>query len=228
MAIFSPGPIAGAISGVVGGLVFKAGQRPAVAARTARRPPRQSPQALAANARLAKALSDWRAMGDDFRAQWANTATQITFNDRLGRQRHLSGKALWIHHSTIAQLEPSGYGYATWSPTSYLVLSSFAITADEFELNLSLTVNPSFSDGNIHTFASRTWKLIPCRPRAWRWLKSAAVTGSMGIDLTTAWTDTFGPQVMGEYSWLRLYFQPAGGPIRTPYDVMIKWVPFAS
>ena len=96
MAIFTPGPIASAISGSVGGTTFTHNRGGAVMrARTIPVDPSTSDQ-LSRRAILSAQSQGWSARTDAERAAWANYATQNPVVNALGHSILMSGHQAYV------------------------------------------------------------------------------------------------------------------------------------
>lgn len=104
MAIFTPGPMAGQISGRVGSVVFSH-NRGGTYVRNGTIPIKiMSEAALAAKARLATSSNAWQALTDAQRAAWVAWAQANSVTNRLGHAITLTGIAAFNSLNTRLRL----------------------------------------------------------------------------------------------------------------------------
>ena len=97
MAIFTPGPFAGAVSGPVGGTLFSHTRRGGVLSL---RPQRRTNRGFAATrirARMANMLLEWQNLTPNQRQAWQTAALTWPHRNRLGIASRLSGHQLFLH-----------------------------------------------------------------------------------------------------------------------------------
>lgn len=97
MAIFRPGPTITAISGALGGQIYRAGKKGPVIQIRPRRRKTLLPLQTRNNAQFVTLTHLWRNLTDDQRRQWRNAAALLKQRNRLGVSRPLSGFNLFVH-----------------------------------------------------------------------------------------------------------------------------------
>lgn len=102
MAIFTPGPLAARISGTIGGLNFAHTPSGPVVRRALARPRRLTLAQAPVRVKFQDQVRLWRALSDDDRAAWSTIAAQITYPNRLGVPRALSGFTLYMQQALSA------------------------------------------------------------------------------------------------------------------------------
>jgi len=100
MAIYRHGSLAGAISGSVGGITFvNARGSKVVRFRPIKSPKNQrSLPSIGTEARgaFSTAVAGWQALADEPRQAWKTLATEVTFPNRLGQKRSITGYQLYL------------------------------------------------------------------------------------------------------------------------------------
>lgn len=96
MAKFSPGPLAGAISGSIGGATFSHNRYGAYIRRRAIPVTSTTEDAIAAKARLTSASQGWQGLSTAQRLSWSTWASVNPVTDTLGNQQVLTGHAAYI------------------------------------------------------------------------------------------------------------------------------------
>lgn len=100
MAKFSPGPLAGAISGSIGGSTYSHNRYGPYIRRRAIPTTSTTADALAAKARLGTASADWQNLTNAQRAAWLSYAQTNPVTDTLGNPQVLTGHQLYISLNT--------------------------------------------------------------------------------------------------------------------------------
>lgn len=104
MAISAPGPIIGAISGALGGIVFVSNQQGAVIRAKGRTPSVKSQRQTRQLNKMQAARLRWQGLSDAQRTQWDASAANVIARDRLGRRHRLSGFQLYCKVNGISTL----------------------------------------------------------------------------------------------------------------------------
>ncbi len=134
MAIYRPGTLAAAISGSIGGATFVNSRGSKVVRH---RPPklhkRQLTKPLVGTTprnSLQRAIQGWQDLDQDTRTAWRTLATQITFPNRLGEARSLSGYNLYLNVNIRRAM--SGLAILSVAPgtTRPQQIASMTLTAD--------------------------------------------------------------------------------------------------
>jgi len=143
MAIMRPGPLAGQLSGRVGGIVFSR-NRGGDYVRNGPSPinPQSSYQVAVRNA-LSIASSFWDDMGDSARAAWKGWASVNPVQNRLGESIRLQGNAAYV--ALNARKAALGHPMLAGTPTRsapgalLTITPTFNIGAGNFELEFTAT-----------------------------------------------------------------------------------------
>lgn len=109
MAIMSPGPLAGAISGDVGGICFS---NPAgsMVVRKKRRQNSLSSRTNSLNqSNMMIITNGWRSLSEENKKTWRNEAQNLTFSNRLGISRQLSGYQYFMKYNLIRSRVLAGF-----------------------------------------------------------------------------------------------------------------------
>lgn len=114
MAIFKPGAIVGAISGNVGGACFVNNKGSSVLRQPRSRTGSESPAQLVRQAKLHNDIIRWRDLTSEKKRQWNVAASTITFSNRLGVQRLLSGYQYFLKTSAIFETTNPPQGATTF------------------------------------------------------------------------------------------------------------------
>lgn len=202
MAIFSPGPTVGAISGNVGGTNFANSRNGSIIRQ--RRAGGQTPQAnqLAAQVNLAAQVDRWRELDDLDRQAWIQYARTTPIPNRLGIERYLTGYQTFMHFNLYTEIDvpPAGTLDTTAVNVSFDTLSGFlGITFDGLGSGVDI-------EGLV--YGNRLWRDTPVKfNRDWRKLGSISQTGpTTTASIQTIWNDVFNSLTVGEY--IALQFRP--------------------
>lgn len=96
MAIFRPGPLIGAISGVVGGAAFVVASRGTIVRQTRRRTSTSSVNLQRSQSDFTATIRLWPQMLPSTRAAWNAAASSYFTTNRLAERVHLSGFQLYM------------------------------------------------------------------------------------------------------------------------------------
>lgn len=96
MAIFQPGPLAGTISGPVGGTLFKSTRQGGVIQARPRRTPIRSERALNIRRRMQATQLRWQELTDNQRTAWGAAALTFPHRNRLGVRTLITGHQLFL------------------------------------------------------------------------------------------------------------------------------------
>lgn len=209
MAIFRSGPLIGAISGNLGGLCFvqtKAG--PVIRKRNVRTKQTSNRQTLIRTA-FSTNRARWRAITDNQRTAWRQSAASILLPNRLGVRRNLSGYQLYMKIATFANLTP-GFpprGAPDDPPLFHTAplwtLSNFAITpAGVATIEVQEPIPSAI--GSAAVFCARTFSSAPRKS----WFDFRFVGGVVFVAGTipiNQWFDVIGAPSPGEQCWVQLW-----------------------
>jgi len=96
MALITPGPLVGRISGNLGGQNFAQTRNGLIVRRRLRRPRRLTDSQAEQQLKFKSLLALWAAQDEATRTAWNRQANLTAFPNRLGIPRHLSGRALYL------------------------------------------------------------------------------------------------------------------------------------
>lgn len=174
MARYIPGPLAAAISGPIGGLSFVAGSGSGIIRTRPRRSQSLSPAQTQQLTLLRIIQRSWAALDDEAQAAWRQAATQITFPDRLGVHRHLSGYHLYLYVQGRRPFPPQPDDI----PTATRILPALTLSLTSSVATSTLTLSWTLPDSGArfyHVFAGRTMSASPyAEPRSRKliWVQS--------------------------------------------------------
>ncbi len=98
MAIFTPGPLIGAISGNLGGMNIANTRHGLVARKLPSRTDKKTEAQLRHRARWSKLTRTWNELTPAIRKEWRSGAKLMTYTNRLGITRPMSGFQFFLHH----------------------------------------------------------------------------------------------------------------------------------
>ncbi len=134
MAIYRAGSLIGAISGSVGGITFvnaKASKvvrfRPIKSTREQRTLPSTGSPARAA---FSAAVAGWQALTDEPRQAWISLSREVTFPNRLGEKRSITGYQLYLKVNVLRALKGSAAMTVAPGTTRPQQISDMTITAN--------------------------------------------------------------------------------------------------
>lgn len=193
MAIYTPGPVVGAISGNLGGVSFVNGKGSKVI-RHARRAGRQAnAQTALASSLTARFARAWSGLTDLHRASWNTYAANRTHSNRLGVDRPLSGYQEWMKRGLQVTrnapfLDPNPPADITSPGLFDWILSAGVV--DGVLLDFTNPTGPGFV--RAHFYGRPLFRsTIPAFNNSWRFF-GFNTTVTEQYDLTALWTSTFG------------------------------------
>lgn len=209
MAIYRSGGLAAGLSGALGGVVFVEARgskvvrhRPTTVRKIQRaRAPATSEPAAA----LQAAINGWFALSDEVRQAWKTEASNVTFPNRLGQRRSISGYQLYLKvnilraYATIAVMTAAP---GTDRPTTITSLVVDASVAD----GLDITLNPNnpFGGVPIIIYGSVRWSgVVTAYFRDFHWLGLTTLVTGVASDITAIWTPVFGALRLGQHIAVR-------------------------
>jgi len=221
MAIFSPGPVVGRISGGLGGHVFSH-NRGGMYMRTRAVPCQPStPYKTNAMNYFALASQAWKALTDVQRAGWKQWASENLVTNRLGEAKELVANAAYVQLNSRVlwalgtQIDDPPIGAAptpllTITLTTDLGVGTFqlAYTATPLEAYQHLWISAAVLNSDAITYIKNRLKLVHV---------SAAEAASPLADLDTILDDRFGTlQVGQQVVVLAAVFDSATGLLSAP------------
>lgn len=210
MAICTASPIVGAISGNLGGVNFAQTRYGPVIRRALQRTDKKTTPQLASRARAIRITQYWSTITEAQRQTWISAAAGITFPNRLGRHRHLSGFQLFCFNQfglpESAAPWPLAPEYLTrGTPPADIVLSASAAGAVSVAWTHISPLGLTF----VHFFGARS---VSNRPhfhfKNWRWLYvDQYAPGARNQVLTAEWDVALAHPLEGELVAIRMYTQ---------------------
>jgi len=201
MAIIRPGPTIGAITGNLAGLNFVLGKSsPFVRLRSS--PVKKfSPGSADVRIRFATAVQDWKQMSESLRLEWNNAAALMTWTNRLGTHRPITG--VLLHHKFFLSHRANGVQNLrppvnlTRAPT---LANLQVVSSAPNIITATWDLTPPFTDELIAWWGMRSFSL---GPRAWygRWTFLAQIAPTTPFTsevLTTEFNDALGEPETGE------------------------------
>ncbi len=199
MAIYTPGPLIGAMSGKIGGMVAVQAR----GARVLRRPPTRTPRRTAfkatSDALFANIRAGWHDLTDDERSAFVTAARDFPNTNRLGETRPLSGFQLFIKINMELRLEPGSF--ITDAPTDGVGGPPLSVTADLQEVgDFDIGAQPPFGFGTAQFFV---YGWIYCTDHAVRdaprlVFLTKVTAASLDEDVRDEWELHFGPAATGQ------------------------------
>lgn len=206
MAIIRPGPLAGAISGRLGGLVFVAGQgTPFVRPRPA---PRHKDRKFLGSVQsyMGRLVNAWRAFDNDAKATWQTAAILVISTNRLGTSKPMTGFQYFIHANMLAI--PDRNAIFTIPPPPAFInppgSSSVAFSAaGNYVVNATGPVGITVPIYHIFGWPFWTNQSPGQIPRP-VFLKSFSGAGAKVENIRPEWEDHFGSLQEGQFFFCRL------------------------
>lgn len=223
MAIFNPGPLAGQISGRVGGTIFSHNKGgPYVRNGAIPVQPSTTYKADATN-RMATVSRLWGGLTDAQRDAWRTWAGQNKVTDRLGRQIVLGGNAAF--NMLNVRLLASGDSTIDVPPIA-AAPDPVTLSSDTWDIgagNCQVATAPSPLGANLRAWV---WGAVLDSPGArfvknqWRLLQVTAKNVATPITTDTLLAARFGTLAVGQHAFIRIQaFDSTTGLISGPADV---------
>lgn len=221
MAIFTPGPLIGAITGNIGGLNFVLARSGPVVRQRIRRTKSTDPRRAATQQGMQLVRKSWRNLTDSQRTAWRQAALSVPHTNRLTITSNLTGFALFVRYNTerLALTRDAGIPLFTDPPPSTRLipwpLVSFNVVSGG---NKTLTIIARSRAGatRITYYAARTFSTAPRR----FWNSFRLVDEFLpdpfpvpNTNILTAWDDVIGDPQVGEQCWLRVRQAPPNQPL---------------
>lgn len=213
MAIMTPGPLVGRISGNLAGLNFAQTKTGLIARRRLHRVDHATEPQFKARMRFRYLQRLWRNLDEEDRIAWQRAAALATFQNRLGIRRTITPSALFIKVGLERPdtLTPNAVLPTTLNATAnlqdvYMTLSAAGA------YNLYYTSLYSSVTNVTYVYALRSWNTAP-RAFNGRWHYFGtfnATLGSSSWNFKTAWEAQYGLCNVGEWIWLRLRQRTTG------------------
>ncbi len=216
MAIFTAGPLVGGISGNVGGVSFANPRGSKVIRKSRRRSPNRTQAQAEKQTTLMNMIHFWQSMATEDRAAWNSAASQLTFPNRLGLARQITGYNYYLQQNLGGGMAVVG---GVLEPNTTL-LPPFISAQTTAQVTFVSTV----AAGIIVTFDGLTgagayggffYGNLLYRNTPIKFEKNHLLLGSLSragdgtIDLSVAWQTQFTLPILGQYIALR--FKPLSG-----------------
>ena len=204
MAIYRAGGLAGGISGAIGGVVFVEAKGSKVIRH---RPPKllksTRPRSLVSvdpKSALTRAIRGWTALSTAAQAAWKTEASNITFPNRLGQRRNISGYNLYVKINTLrarnntAILTPGPDTFKTPQLPAPVLSATVALGVQFVVKTPVLPVNRTL----IIYGAIRWNEADNAYFHDFKWLGLKVSTSLVPTFVTNIWTPVFGPLRLGQ------------------------------
>jgi hypothetical protein len=197
MAILRLGPFAQAVSGSIGGVTFAASGSRTIARRKPQQRKHTSQRALQAKANLNAQLATWTRQTDLIKRSWNRVAGSITWTDRLGTPRRLSGQQLWTKLRSFDTQFTSKQTFAF--PQRSLPAAELTLSASIISIAFTATLSyHGTNSANVLLYGRRTFSTTLKRPtRAWVFLQSITAQPAT-VFLEEPWLKSFGTLIVDE------------------------------
>lgn len=213
MAIFTPGPLIGGISGNIGGINF-ANPRGSKVIRKARRPQsNKSEIQLVSQAKLAIVINLWRRKPVAEQIAWKAAAAQIPLPNRLGQQRQISGYQYFIQVNTPLELQVTADVLDVRVPLPPTAVSTQVTATITFASSIANGIEMTFADlpgGSAYSglvYGRLLYRSTPIQfNNLWRAFGSLGLLGNGVFDMTSTWQTVYDLPVLGQF--IALKFQP--------------------
>lgn len=152
MAITSPGPLIGAISGRLGAITFVRSRHGAIARSSQRTPAVGTQLQIRQAAKMQRARLRWQIITQFKRDQWETAAAQVISRDRLGRRHRISGFQLFCKINAISPTFDTAIhddALAAYPrPKAFVNIFTFS-AAGAYTITVAPAPNPGTIDGLI-------------------------------------------------------------------------------
>lgn len=207
MALYTPGPLAGQISGRVGASVFSH-NRGGTYIRNGTIPKKVlSAAAIAAKARLTVISRLWQAVSADDRTAWVTWAMTNPITNRLGGKTTLAPHMAYMQLN--ARLSRGGFTLISVPPItpSPAPLTSLSLVCAAGAGTAVLTTAPTpvgtkqalWVEAAVVDLASQTYL-----ENIWKTIEVSAVHQATGLDVSTNLEDRFGSMIEGQIVHVRV------------------------
>lgn len=207
MALVTPSPIIGAISGKIGSSVFAHSS----AGQTIRSTPRvikhHSSQSLALKAALARTHNTWHSVTESEYLSWRSYAENHTRTNALGTRQPITAHQMFLRQSILSQLlaaESNTYP-RQWSSAFSIGSISLSFTAGSTYYVLLEDTYPPV--GQLVVAASRPVRSTATRTfKNWRIIFNDYKVSAPGNDISAAFDATLGAPAAGEVIGIAVRF----------------------
>ncbi len=210
MAIIRVGPLAGAISGNLGGQNFVNGRAGPYVRTRLKRINKATQRQHAHQARYQTTVIRWRTLTDDQRNAWRTASRNLFRSNRLGTRRPISGFQLYVQHNlaspdlVFVQTTPPHILLRTNAPED-LILTASATGP----INLTWYANTPPISSSVFTSAARSVSTRqPFHVHNWLLLGvSSTLPGARGGTITTRFDAALGHPFEGEVISVKVAFR---------------------
>jgi hypothetical protein len=202
MAIFTPGPIVGTISGPIDSIVFVQGKtgpfirkRPVLIRKTTQ-------ATTAAQANWAFRTQFWRTLPEDWRMAYATAAKQISLPNKLGVRRQLSGFQFYM--LAIGGNDTLGYAPSAAQPVYARPVRNLAFACDFSATTYDVTNTQVEGAGaGLLVWGARSFRTHDAkRARVWKYLGRTINPGSP-LNVFSAFTAALGIAQVDEFVYIK-------------------------
>lgn len=201
MAIFTPGPAVGQVSGRVGGTVFSHNRGGAYMRNGVIPTASNTPAAILAKARVTAVSRQWASLTDDQQTAWKTWAQNNPVVNRLGSPTTLAGHMAYMQlnnrltqagdtNLTLPPVDPAPAPLLTFSLVADVSDDTCVLTFTGTPLGagLKLWLNAAVVDGAGIKYFRNLLKLITI----------SAAAQATGLDVKAALQDRFGSMIAGQ------------------------------
>jgi hypothetical protein len=207
MAIFTPGPAIGAISGNLGGVNFVVGKHFPYIRTRALKTDKNTQDQLYRRARVQQVSQYWSNIDEDKRLAWNTAAQTLSLKNRVGATRGMSGHQLflWMNMSSLLAISvfedppPNLWAIPAAQEVELTASASGSIEVDFF---IPFPAPSAF----VHYYGART---VSTKPRShfgfWNHLVNThEIWGPNSTDITTHFQSKLGNVIEGEVIGVKL------------------------
>jgi len=207
MALFTPGPLAGQVSGRVGSSVFSH-NRGGTYIRNGTIPKKVlSPAAIAAKARLTTLSRQWQAIAADDRMAWTTWAATNPITNRLG------GKTVLAPHMAYMQLNArlnlGGFAEISLPPITPAPapLTSLSLACAAGAGTAVLTTAPTPVGATLALWVEAAVVDLPSQTyleNIWKTIEVSSINQATGMDVAATLENRFGSMMEGQIVHVRV------------------------
>ncbi len=218
MALFKPSAIVGAVSGQVGGVVFRQGKNGTTIARARTHRPASTSFTVNAVNDFHTYIAGWRGMTDEMRLAWRQMAGQLSTSNRLGQKRPWSGFRLYLNWARYAA--GPGVNLSWWPPirANRLALDTIVPNFQTYAYNVGVGLVDGYATGSLFFSGCRACSTTGFRSKNWRFISQRTVSSTYAqYNIKTAWSAALGELSSGELVYLKVVYHRPGWLPSPPY-----------
>ncbi len=208
MAIIRTGHLIGRISGVLGSEDFVNGRGSSYVRRRPRKTNQHTAPQEDRRKRFAAVVQNWQIFGEPNRAAWRAAAKLVTFPNRVGVQRSISGFQFYVSYAMARRTDTLMWDFGppnlvrAASPEDIILTAS---ASGSIEINFTIKAPSGISE--IYVQAARP---VSSSPRThfsnYKFLAgNTFLVGSRTFTITTEFDQIFGHPAEGEHISVRLH-----------------------